>query len=42
MDSELLLNQLEDVLKVVFKNMALLDPLTLVNSTGNLHLGVYS
>lgn len=31
-----------DVLKVVFNKMAFLDLLTLVNSTGNLHLGIYS
>lgn len=42
MDGKLLLTQLEDASKVVFNTVALLDLLTLVNSTGNLHLGIYS
>lgn len=42
MDSKFPLTQRKDVLKVLFNNMALLDLLTLVNSIGNLHLGIYS
>lgn len=41
-DSYLLLTQMEVVSKVVFNNVALLDLLPLVNSTRNLHLGIYS